>query len=257
MAIKYHYLEPSLVNPVHPVTIRLVGCGGSGSQMLNNLARIHVALMALGHPGFHVTVMDDDKVTEANIGRQLFSPAEIGMYKCVALASRINRFFGLRWDAVPEKFTGDVDGAGNILITCVDKVAIRKKIGKSIVERSLKGLLGYAETRCYYWMDLGNSDKTGQVILGSNTRIEQPKNRKDTVDKIQNFCQSFPEIKERRDRGPSCSLAEALERQDLFINSMLAQLAGNMLWKLFREVRLDHCGIFLNLETMEINAIAL
>ena len=51
-----------------------------------------VALQALGHPGLHVTVFDPDTVTEANIGRQLFSGSELGLNKAAALATRINRF---------------------------------------------------------------------------------------------------------------------------------------------------------------------
>jgi hypothetical protein len=31
---------------------------------------------------------------------------------------------------------------------------------------------------------------------------------------------------------PSCSLAEALEKQDLFINSTLANMAASLLWNL-------------------------
>ena len=38
----------------------------------------------------------------------------------------------------------------------------------------------------------------------------------------------YAKVKEK-DSGPSCSLAEALEKQDLFINSTLAQLGCNIL----------------------------
>ena len=50
-------------------------------------------------------------------------------------------------------------------------------------------------------------------------------------------------------------LAEALEKQDLFINSTLAQLGCNILWKMFRNGMLEHHGLFLNLETMKVNPI--
>jgi hypothetical protein len=55
--------------------------------------------------------------------------------------------------------------------------------------------------------------------------------------------------------GPSCSLAEALQKQDLFINSTLAQLGCGLLWKLFRESMIEYQGVFLNLDTFKTNHI--
>ena len=65
---KIHYTDRYLLNPYHPVTVFVIGAGGTGSQVATGLARISVALQALGHPGLHVTVFDPDTVTEANIG---------------------------------------------------------------------------------------------------------------------------------------------------------------------------------------------
>jgi hypothetical protein len=44
---------------------------------------------------------------------------------------------------------------------------------------------------------------------------------------------------------------------DLFINSTLAQLGANLIWKLFREGMITHHGAYLNLETMKVNPIAI
>ena len=76
---KIHYTDRYLLNPYHPVTVFVIGAGGTGSQVATGLARMSVALQALGHPGLHVTVFDPDTVTEANIGRQLFSGSELGL----------------------------------------------------------------------------------------------------------------------------------------------------------------------------------
>ena len=78
---KIHYTDRYLLNPHHPVTVFVIGAGGTGSQVATNLARMSIALQALGHPGLHVTVFDPDTVTEANIGRQLFSESELGLNK--------------------------------------------------------------------------------------------------------------------------------------------------------------------------------
>ena len=46
-----------------------------------------------------------------------------------------------------------------------------------------------------------------------------------------------------------------LERQDLFINSTLAQLGCGILWKMFRNGVIEHNGLYLNLDTMKVNPI--
>ena len=96
---KIHYTDSYLLKPYHPVTIHVAGAGGTGSQVITNLARMNVALQALGHPGLHVTVFDPDIITEANIGRQLFSETELGQGKATAAVTRVNRFFGTTWTA--------------------------------------------------------------------------------------------------------------------------------------------------------------
>ena len=47
------------------------------------------------------------------------------------------------------------------------------------------------------------------------------------------------------DSGPNCSLARALSEQDLFVNSILAQLGCNILWKMSSVD--EHHGLLLNL----------
>lgn len=83
------------------VRVVLIGCGGNGSQMLTGLARLDHAIRALGHPGLDVEVHDPDTVSQANIGRQLFSPADVGQFKASVHVQRVNHFFGLDWRAIP------------------------------------------------------------------------------------------------------------------------------------------------------------
>jgi PRTRC genetic system ThiF family protein len=111
----------------------------------------------------------------------------------------------------------------------------------------------------YYWMDFGNMMDRGQVVLGTLKAIEQPKESEfkclsqlKTIDKL------HPDIlidKKGDDQGPSCSLAEALQKQDLFINTNLANMGLGILWKMFRELRIRYHGVYLNLETMSVNPI--
>jgi molybdopterin/thiamine biosynthesis adenylyltransferase len=86
-----HIADNYLINPTNPITVNVVGAGGTGSQMLTALARINHALLNLNHPGLMINAFDDDRISEANLGRQLFSESEIGMYKSVALINRLTK----------------------------------------------------------------------------------------------------------------------------------------------------------------------
>jgi len=62
---------------------------------------------------------------------------------------------------------------------------------------------------------------------------------------------------DEKESGPSCSLAEALTKQDLFINSTLANLGCNLLWNLITCGGIEFNGLFLNLRNMKVNPINL
>lgn len=248
-----HYTESYLLNPPHKVTIDLVGVGGTGSQVITGLARINEALMSMGHAGLHVRSWDDDIVTEANIGRQLFSTSDIGINKAIVLTTRINRYFGYEWESVAEKFTGKL--GSNITITCVDSAKARILIADRIDNKKKQS--ANPSDRRYYWLDLGNMQKTGQCILGTLSPIKQPKSEFKTKSALKSVVKKFPQLKKikEEDQGPSCSLAEALRKQDLFINSTLAQFGVNLIWKLFREGMISYHGAYVNLDSFIVNPI--
>lgn len=241
-----HYTDPYLLNPQHKITVNLVGLGGTGSQVLSSLARLSETLVALGHPGLHVRSWDNDIVTAANIGRQLFSPADVGQYKAIVLVTRLNRFFGYNWEAYTQKFT-ETKHHANITITCIDTAAGRIEIGEKLKGKPSNG---EPHHRCIYWLDLGNLKKTGQAVLGTLQEVKQPKSGNKTIAVLPTVTQKFPQLKNIKevDQGPSCSIAQSLNRQDLFINSTLANFGVNLLWKLFREGMITYHGCYVNLE---------
>lgn len=247
-----HHTDPYIINPPHKVTVDLVGLGGTGSQVLTNLARINEGLVSTGHPGIHVRAWDDDIVTEANVGRQLFSRADIGANKATVLVTRVNRFFGYEWQAEPVAYTGQKQS--NITVSCVDTAMARLMMGLRI--EGNKKPSKTPTDRLVYWLDMGNLQKTGQVILGTLFPVPQPKVDHATSSVLKTVTRKFnlKKIKEEK-QGPSCSLAEALGKQDLFINSSVAQFGCNLLWKLIREGRINYHGCYVNLETMTVNPI--
>ena len=47
-----HFTDNYILNPTHQVTVNLIGCGGTGSQVLTALSRMSHTLIALNHPGY-------------------------------------------------------------------------------------------------------------------------------------------------------------------------------------------------------------
>ena len=251
--MKYkHIVHNYMLDPSHPLTVAVIGCGGTGSQVLTSLGRMNYALKKMGHPGFSVTAYDGDIVTEANCGRQLFAQQEIGLNKADVLITKLNMFFGTDWES-ESKMYGNGSEAYNITISCVDTVQSRIDIGNRL------GVVGrnvYDYNRSYYWLDFGNSVNSGQVVLGSLFEIQQPKGKRSCVGKLPCVTEMFDlSSVDEKASGPSCSLAEALTKQDLFVNSTLAQLGMAIFWKLFSKGAIDVHGAYLNLETMNVNPI--
>lgn len=243
--MKYHKAHKYILNPQHKVTVCVIGCGGTGSQVLSALARFNTSLIALGHLGLHVVAYDDDIVTEANLGRQLFSEAEIGTYKAVSLITKLNRHYGTSWEAIPKKYTQPDNF--NIYITCVDSFEARFSIAK-LIRKKVMYPSHYGQK--LYWMDFGNTNSSGQMIFGTLFKD------KDNVSMpcFDEWAKMY-ELPAASANTPSCSLAEALEKQDLYINSTLANLGINLLWRLFRKTKTPYRGILLNLDSMLTNPI--
>ena len=40
---KVHFMDNTLINPTNPITVNLIGAGGTGSQVLTALARMNHA----------------------------------------------------------------------------------------------------------------------------------------------------------------------------------------------------------------------
>lgn len=257
-----HFTDNYLLNPTNPISVNLIGAGGTDSKVLTALMEINESLMALGHAGLQVRLWDDDTITTANLGRQRFFESETGLYKSVALINRINRCIGTNWKAETQKFEKDKFGRlpentkAIITITCVDNVKAR--FGVAEILREISYRKNYRDDP-KYWLDFGNSQDTGQVLLSTIGEIKQPNSEKyQTVASLPFVTDEFGELlkqSEQEDSTPSCSLAEALEHQDLFINSSLTQMGCSLLWNLFRRGMTEYKGFFHNLKDFRTHPI--
>jgi PRTRC genetic system ThiF family protein len=226
----------------HPITVFIIGAGGTGSQLLVQLGRVHTALKAMNKMGLMVWLVDDDIVSEANLGRQTFSACDIGRYKCEVLIERVNRFFGTVWAADIRKINPAVLAndslSGNIVVTCTDNVQSRQLIKEHIAFNRLKQGSWHEAFRNYFWIDTGNKKRTGQVIAGS-LALDLP----DVID-------LYPDIEdhEQKDDTPSCSLMEALSKQDLFINTIVAEVTAMLIRDICTQQNLNWFGAYINLD---------
>lgn len=244
-----HLIDPALLD--RRVSIHLVGVGGNGAQMAACLARLDIAMKALGHPhGLHVSAFDADRVSEANVGRQLYSPADIGRHKAIVTIHRLNQFYGLDWIAHPVRYDAFETNrysplSADILISCVDSRAARRTLHEAVFD-------GGGHYR--YWLDLGNTEANAQVVLGQGPGRAKGEGSQ----RLPCVTELFPELLDANlpdDNRPSCSVRVSLASQGLFINDVAVRFAAQLLYELFSKGRLCQHGVVVNLESKRAGPI--
>lgn len=241
-----HYLPSRLLED--RVKVVVIGAGGSGSHMVADLAVLHQSMIDLGHPGgLAVTVLDYDNVSDANVGRSRFFQADVGANKAQTIVMRVNAAYGLDFRAVSEKLCeGDAGWTLNnadLVIGCVDTRESRRTIHKVLNSRKTGGSI--------YYLDLGNGDVDGQVVLGEVSR--GPGTRLPCITDL--YPEILDESNDPADPGPSCGRAEALTRQSAFVNKSASMHAVSMLSMLFRYGQLDHHASFFSLKTGRVSVL--
>ena len=244
-----HNINPRLLT--RAVKVVLVGAGGTGSHVLRQLANINLAMVELGHPaGLDVLVLDPDLVSKTNVGRQNFWPSDIGQPKAEILVNRCNMMMQTAWQAETVKVTDDsrFSSQPDVVIGCVDnrkgRAAILNAVKRSVYQSSC------------YWIDVGNREHDGQVVMGEVFGAQFKRDNR-----LPHVADLYPSIidgsLDATDEAPSCSLAEALEKQSLFINSTMANAACNLLWELFRYGRISYHGQFVNIKSGRVTPLAI
>lgn len=230
-------------NPVHPITVNVIGIGGTGSLVLPRLARMDYGLKLLGHPGLMVFSYDDDIVEPFNVGRQNFSDTDLGRNKAIAITEKCNLAYGLLWKAYRSKYHPKNSRKANITIICVDNYEFREKFYEN-----MEKLLKNKKTRPdepyqypYYVIDGGNGKDFGQVVISSwfDNGLQSP-------------MKLFPEMKNQDNEETQgiagCSYEESLAQQDFFINDEISVSIMKIFWKLFREPEIKINAIMINQE---------
>lgn len=256
--MKYYHTPPYFINSVHRITVNLIGVGGTGSLILTRLARLHYALNQLGHAGLYVVAFDDDKVEPFNVGRQMFTPYDIGSYKSEVIIEKVNYTFGLDWKAIPKKYKvstkTDNEKFANITISAVDNIKVRtdlKTVFDTLKNEQLEHKFNYQPYFMpHLWLDCGNSRTSGQFVL--STVLGEQNNVLNDVIELYGDLKQF-DTKEIQ--GASCSYSQSIKEQDLFINDAISLYAVDLLWKLFRDKKIAYQGGFINTNNLQSNPI--
>ena len=224
--MKIYTFDPFL----HPKEIVLVGCGGTGSQLARAVARLVYSMKSAGQSTPKVSFIDPDVIEPANVGRQLFIHAEVGLHKAEALARRFNYSLGLAIEWHNEAFNPvrHMDRySGTILLGAVDNHLARRALAQA--ERAL-------------WIDCGNHRNGGQVVIGNTDDREAVLNGLDAASDVTRYLPNaallYPELLQPDEDEPTADLscAELAQQgeQGVLINGFIANIAAEYLRKLLQ-----------------------
>lgn len=222
--------KPVVLAPARTIKLWIIGCGGTGSFLVQLLCRVALALTAQGR-ATKLVLVDPDRVETKNVTRQCFCEAEVGLNKAQTLALRYSAAFGVTIEAMSEPFRQSMllDSPYEtlqVLCGCVDNAAARQSIA-DVIERPK-----YRSLASTWWIDGGNSQHYGQVLVGNGSSTDPEAYSIGTV------CQSLPmpsvqapELLEPRpeEQGQSelsCAELALANAQSLMVNPQVATLMG-------------------------------
>lgn len=225
----------------------LVGCGGTGGWLAPSIVRIAKQLQAT--KSVSVAFIDPDVVEDKNIPRQNFCEAEIGLFKAKTLALRYGMAWGMEIHAICQNFHPHmVDSYPldclRVIVGCVDGHKGRKSIRDCMEARNpTLRRDDDLETHLTWWLDCGNHESSGQVLLGSATNMRELGNyRTDSiiphkilkipVPSIQHPELLDPPIVTDNSSSLSCAEMAVQNAQSLTVNQMVANHAADFLLRL-------------------------
>ena len=263
----------------HVLRLYLIGTGGTGSWLAPHIVRLARFLREANRMNVQVTFIDPDTVEPKNVFRQNFSTAEIGANKAETLALRLGPAWGTEIRVYKARFDkkmvelqyGDV----GVLIGCVDNAAARKCIAEALDHSSNGWSGGWSSGDALplphlFWLDCGNGEHTGQVLLGSTSNI---KTLHSAFPHFPNatFCIQLPaphlqhpdllephpsDVKTREaEPAPSCAQMLFTGDQSPSINAMMANIAATYLWRMFTDPQgLTTFASYCNLEALSVRS---
>ncbi len=229
--------------PYHFKQIVVVGLGGTGSQVARCIARLLYHRQQKSQHIPPVLLVDPDIVEPHNVGRQMFSVADIGQPKAAVLAKRFNLVLGLSiaWCNEPVDSQKHLS-CGSLVCGCVDNHLARAEI---------------ARTQHIVWLDTGNGYDFGQVILGDSGDRDEVLNGLHQAQP--GGCRHLPHaglllpalLLPEPETSPtpplSCAELALRDEQHLFVNDVVGNIAAQYLYRLLNREPVTTFVTFLSL----------
>ena len=270
MSLPYYFsplnlgVLPYQAEPHRRLSITLIGCGGTGSFLAEQICRLTLGL------NLQLTLVDPDTVEQHNLLRQNFVPEELGKNKAEALALRLSRHYGRAITIIPHPFqeVPHQETHAQIMISCVDNPAARQAIANR----------NWSQNRCT-WLDLGNDNHYGQLLVGNTNDTPDLKDQEKTLRYLERHLEKqpvdqptpirflpLPALQQPQLVSASyhqarpaiadhdCATAIMLQEQSPVINQVMATMAANTIYQLL----LGRCTImaeYIDLETHRLNPI--
>jgi PRTRC genetic system ThiF family protein len=239
----FQIAKPIILPAYDRVNFYLIGCGGTGSWLAPALCRLARTLREKGKQ-VRLTFIDFDRVELANILRQNFCDAEIGSNKAQTLAVRYSIAWGLFIESIAEQFDSrfidyyqHYEQNLTILIGCVDNAAARRSIALAL--QTYQNYSKFNRATFLWWLDCGNHDRSGQVLLGSHLDRDPEVYQFHSLGCIRLPAPNLqhPELlvplrQELSDSTLSCAELATLNAQSLGINQRVAAEAAEYLIQL-------------------------
>lgn len=247
----------TLTTPNDAIDLIVVGCGGTGSRLVNLIAQL-----MLSKKNIHLTLWDDDIVVHKNLFRQNFYEFEVGESKVLALKDRYESLYGItisynqcKFDA--SKVSTSVNCKSLIIFDCTDNINARRSIEQMMTTgyRNLRSAVGEIAI-----ISCGNQKDFGQVHFGykyfqsRSTRefklTELSYILNDVFSDQCTFLSPFLSYnKDFKDSevSTSCANLDIAEEQSMAINSTIAQIAFNLFFEFISGQGIKHNIIWANL----------
>ncbi len=195
-------------------------------------------------------MIDHDRIEPHNLLRQNFYAEDLGKFKSQVIAERLSRRYGRKIAYFVQPFDEDLRDSGNehfstslsagIIVGCVDNPQARKTIARSLRFNS-------------WWLDIGNSYNSGQVLLGN---IPDTANLKETFDERLQLCRGLPIpslqqpsllIPAHVEIPIDCAQAVNNNTQSPVINQAMAMFALEFIRRMLKQ-DLPYMGAYLDLD---------
>lgn len=204
-----------------------IGVGGTGSYLVPYISRLLLNNNENKARINEYVLIDGDKVTKENIGRQNFIEEDIGKYKSDVLAKRystslkVNIVSKTVYIVTKEMVEEEIKNRTSIVVSCVDNNQTRKLISEAFK----KYLTDYSNS---FLIDVGNEKTGGQVFITGNVKKLQP--HYEEIIGNTDITEIYPEILNPQDVLPDDSCAERVNQglQDINVNITAAGIVFNI-----------------------------